>query len=145
MENYPSEIFRFKIEAIELLDYTLNTPNYIPTPELNYKFDIGIEHKINLELKKVIVVCTFAIRSESTNEQFAHAKISCVYDFPEVETFYDKLNNKVKHPDTIGVTLNAISLSTSRGVLFTLFRGTFLHHVILPIVDPKTFIPGEDN
>lgn len=145
MENNPSENVRFKIEAIELLDYTLNTPGNIPTPELNYKFDIGIEHKINLELKKVIVVCLFSIRNESTDEQFASARISCVYDFPDIDKYYDKLNNKVMFPEAIGVTLNSISLSTSRGVLFTLFRGTFLHRVILPIVDPKSFIQSENN
>jgi hypothetical protein len=145
MENNPSDAIGFKIEAIELLEYALNTPNYLPAPDLTYKFDMGIEHKISLDLKKIFVVCTFVIRSEATDEQFAHAKISCAYDFPEVERFYDKTKSKVELPVTIGITLNSISLSTSRGVLFTLFRGTFLHHAILPIVDPKSFIPGKKN
>jgi hypothetical protein len=145
MENNSSNIISFKIEAIELLEYSLNTPNYLPSQEVSYKFDMGIEHKISLDLKKIFVVCIFDIKSESTDEQFAHAKISCVYDLPELEKYYDTANNKVKFPTTIGVTLNSISLSTSRGVLFTLFRGTFLHHAILPIVDPKTFIPGDNN
>lgn len=145
MENNSSNIISFKIEAIELLEYSLNTPNFTTSPELCYKFDMGIEHKISLELKKIFVVCSFDVKSETDNFQFAHAKISCIYDFPNVEDYHNKTNNKVNLPDTIGVTLNSISLSTSRGVLFTLFRGTFLHQAILPIVDPKTFILGENN
>lgn len=143
MEN--TNIISFKIEAIELLEYSLNTPNDILSPELTYKFDMGIEHKISLDLKKIFVVCSFDVKSESDEFHFAHAKISCIYNFPNVEDFLNKTSNKVKLPDTLGVTLNSISLSTSRGVLFTLFRGTFLHHAILPIVDPKTFILGDNN
>jgi hypothetical protein len=35
--------------------------------------------------------------------------------------------------------LNRISISTTRGAMFSTFKGTFLHAAILPIVDPKNF------
>jgi len=139
------ETFNFRIDAIELLEYALNTPTYSLSPDLNYKFDMSIEHKINLDIKKIFVICSFVIRSEIDDFQFAHAKISCVYDVPDVEMYHNEVDKKVKLSESVGVTLNSVSLSTSRGVLFTLFRGTFLHHVILPIVDPKTFIPGNEK
>ena len=33
-------------------------------------------------------------------------------------------------------TLNSISISTTRGMMFSAFRGTFLHNAILPLIDP---------
>jgi uncharacterized protein YbbC (DUF1343 family) len=35
--------------------------------------------------------------------------------------------------------LNSISLSTTRGAMFSTFKGTFLHGAVLPIIDPKQF------
>ncbi len=43
----------------------------------------------------------------------------------DVESFLNKENNKVELPQGLIDVLNSISLSTSRGVMFTLFRGTW--------------------
>ena len=145
MENNIPDKFSFKIEGIELLEYSLKAPQTILPDNLEYKFEIGIEHKISIELSKIFVICSIAIHCESENTQFAHAKISCIYDLPDVDKFMDKENNKIQLPEIIGVTLNSISISTSRGVMFTLLRGTFLHNVILPIVDPKTLALTESK
>jgi hypothetical protein len=34
-------------------------------------------------------------------------------------------------------TLNSISISTTRGVMFSELKGTILHHAFLPIIDVK--------
>ena len=102
-------------------------------------YEFGIEHKINLEIKKIFVICSISILSEQFEGSFANAKISCIYGFPEIETFFNKDDKKIEIPENVSITLNSITLSTCRGVMFTLLRGTFLHNVILPIVDPKTF------
>jgi len=145
MESKAPEKIGFKIEGIELLEYSLKAPEKILPENLEYKFEIAIEHKISIELKKIFVICSIGIHCESENTQFAHAKISCIYDIPEVDKFLDTKNNKIELPEIMGVTLNSISISTSRGVMFMLLRGTFLHNVILPIVDPKPFMSNENK
>jgi hypothetical protein len=45
--------------------------------------------------------------------------------------------NKLEVPENVIDTLNSISISTIRGLMFGAFKGTFLHHAILPIIDPK--------
>lgn len=40
-------------------------------------------------------------------------------------------------------TLNDIAISTVRGLMFSSFRGTFLHNAILPIVD-STLITAQN-
>ena len=42
-------------------------------------------------------------------------------------------------PGGLAVTLNSISLSTTRGILFERLAGTNLHQIILPIIDPMQF------
>lgn len=131
------------IEGIELLEYSINSPNIKLPENIQYRFDLSIEHKISIELKKVFVITSFTILNDELKLNLGHAKISCIFAFRNFDSFLNKENNKFEIPDDLIVTLNSISLSTSRGVMFTLFRGTFLHNVILPLVDPKTFTKNE--
>ncbi|MBC7426106.1 MAG: hypothetical protein H7321_06185, partial [Bacteroidia bacterium] len=42
-------------------------------------------------------------------------------------------------PDSVMDNLNSLSISTMRGIVFTTFKGTFLHNAYLPIIDPTAF------
>lgn len=126
-----------------MLEYALNAPHAELPNNLEYKFDLGLEQKINLPAKKIFVVCSITVSCDHNADRLAHAKISCIYDFPELEIFFDKATNNMNLPDDLIISLNSISLSTCRGVMFTLFRGTFLHNAVLPIVDPKTFTKND--
>jgi hypothetical protein len=138
-ESTKNTTINFQIEGIELLEYAVNSPSIKLPENIQYRFDVSIEHKISIELKKVFVITSFKILNDDLKLNLGQAKISCIYTFPDVESFLNKENNKVDLPQNLIDVLNSISLSTSRGVMFTLFRGTFLHNVILPVVDPKTF------
>lgn len=128
----------FSIKGIELLDYSISSPTRPIETQTPFRFDMNIEHRFNLETKTIFVVVVFNILIENTETQLGHAKISCSYTIANLDEFVD--NGKITFPDNFIITLNSISLSTCRGVLFTLFRGTFLHNTILPIVDPKSFV-----
>ncbi len=141
-EQIQNTTINFQIEGIELLEYSVNSPSIKLPENIQYRFDLSIEHKISVELKKVFVITSFKILNDDLKLNFGQAIISCVYAFPDVDSFLNK-ENKVELPQILIDVLNSISLSTSRGVMFTLFRGTFLHNVILPIVDPKTFTKNE--
>ena len=41
-------------------------------------------------------------------------------------------------PDGLADILNSVALSTARGIMFSEFKGTLLHHAFLPIVDVKS-------
>jgi hypothetical protein len=143
METNTPNVIACNIEGIELLEYSLNSPNIKLPENIQYRFDLSIEHKISVELNKVFVITSFTIINDELKLNLGHAKISCIFAFPNFDSFQYKEANKLEIPDDLIVTLNSISLSTSRGVMFTLFRGTFLHNVILPIIDPKTFSKTE--
>lgn len=142
-ESTKNLIINFQIEGIELLEYAVNSPSVKLPENIQYRFDVSIEHKISIESKKVFVITSFKILNDDLKLNLGQAKISCIFNFPDVESFLNKENNRVDLPQNLIDILNSISLSTSRGVMFTLFRGTFLHNVILPVVDPKTFTKNE--
>jgi len=129
----------FAASGIELLDYAIKTPNQAIAGGTPYRFDLNIEHRFNIEQKRVFVVVTVRVHADGIESELVSAKVSCIYDIANMENFV--VGGKITFPRDFIFTLNSISLSTVRGVLFTLSRGTFLHNVILPVLDPKTFMP----
>lgn len=128
----------FGIEGIELLEYSIISPSKEIEPNTPFRFDMNVEHRFNIDSKRIFVVVSIEIFIQDTDIKLGNSKISCIYSVLELDKFLIK--DKISFPNAFITTLNSISLSTCRGVLFTLFRGTFLHNAILPIVDPKGFV-----
>ncbi len=143
MKNQERDNFVFRIVGIELLEYSLKAPT-VKLPESPvFNFNTTIEHKVNIDAKLVVVSCAFSIQCDNSDEHYGIVKVGCVYELPTLEKFISSENSKLEFPDDLVSTLNSISISTSRGVMFALFRGTFLHNAILPIVDPKSFVQSK--
>ena len=66
----------------------------------------------------------------------ADAKIACVYHVENLDQYVDQ-SGKLELPLQYITMFNSISISTCRGVLYTLFIGTPLHSVILPVINPQ--------
>jgi hypothetical protein len=132
----------FGIDGIELLEYSIISPDKVIESNTSFRFDMNIEHRFNIESKRIFVVVSIDIFIQNTDIKLCNSKISCIYNVPELDKFLVK--DKIIFPNEFITTLNSISLSTCRGILFSLYRGTFLHTAILPVVDPKGFIvmPG---
>jgi hypothetical protein len=129
----------FQIKGIELLETCLIHPKF-PIPEfIIFQFDIKLEHKFNIEKRIFSVFVSIEIFDEDHKNKFGSFSVSCNYEIENFNDFVDSRKNMAL-PDEFVITLNSISLSTARGMMFNQFRGTFLHGACLPIIDPKTFI-----
>jgi hypothetical protein len=127
----------FQIKAIELLGASLSPPDQPLQDKVVFQFDINIEHRIKPENKVLVAICNITIFSEKKERVYGHLRTSCIF---EVEDLQDMLKGKGKQfnpSDQFLSELNAIALSTTRGMMFSQFRGTFLHSAVLPIVDPE--------
>jgi hypothetical protein len=128
----------FQLKSIELLDSCIITPKRNPTP-IKFTFEIGIEQKFSLENKLMFVLCEVAIFSENNGnkeELLGNLKSNCIF---ELENINPVKNNKIDLSAELSTLLNSITISTTRGLMFSFFKGTFLHNAILPVVDPKSF------
>jgi hypothetical protein len=133
----------FQIKGIELLNTCLNEPLRILSDSTSFQFDINLEHKVNLENKLVIVVTTVIVNLENKEQLLGQVTTSCIYEIAQMDELYNKETKELKLPDDFVVTLNSISLSTTRGLMFSFFRGTYLHNAVLPIIDPKSLGVGK--
>lgn len=135
----------FQIKGIELLEINLKHPQIPLELERTYNFNINIEQRINNEEKLVIVVTSVDLIHEVDQQCHASIKTSCIFLIENFQDFVVAHTNQVNLPDQFVITLNSISLSTTRGIMFTGFKGTFMHNVYLPIVNPSAFVTKKQN
>lgn len=140
MKDKDITTFSFQIKAIELLDYSFVAPQQQQSGITTNQFDIKIEHRYNIEKNMVFVVCNISIYNELKNQLLGSLKSSCIYNVENLETYFEQNTKSLQLPDQLVITLNSISISTTRGLMFSQFRGTSLHNAVLPVIDPKSFL-----
>jgi len=139
-EGKTSKGYTVKLKTLELIDFSIICPQKqkSETEEFNYK--INIEHKINKEKKLVFVIINVNVFHEDKVTNLGSLKTSSNFEITDIDKFCEfSQPDKIKLPLEIIETLNSISLSTTRGVMFSQFKGTFLHNAVLPVIDPKVF------
>lgn len=131
-----------QLRAIELLNSSINMPAVPNLPLSNLNFNINLESKADSTEKLVFVIVTVEVKSEDQNYILGALTISCIYNIVNFEDII-KLDpsGNLDIPQPLIEILNSISISTARGAMFTIFKGTFLHNAFLPIIDPKSFQP----
>ena len=92
-ESIQNRNVNFQIEGIELLEYSINSPSIKLPENIQYRFDLSIEHKISIELKKVFVITSFKILNDDSASKYASP---------------DKITSTSLHnrliPTTVGIT-----------------------------------------
>jgi hypothetical protein len=140
MENdIASAKIGFQIKAIEILEFSLFSQSQPITDIFTYHTNLSLEHRISEQNKVIIVLPTAEIIHEDKKTILAKIRVSFIYEFSSFEGFTTGSPAVYNFPKESMVALNSISISTLRGIMFSLFRGTFLHKAILPVVDPKSF------
>lgn len=129
----------WQIRAIELLDYSLSYPSEQLSDTLTYQFDVNIEHKLKIDENLLLVITSINIYHDGKKTSLGKFKSSCVFSVENLNGFLDQKTGHLNLPEQYITTLNSVSISTTRGLMFSQFRGTFLHNAILPIVDPTKF------
>lgn len=93
--------------------------------------------------KGLLASVSIGVVDSATQFDAASLEVTIAYrieNYDEVVTT-DK-ENKTLLPTPFIDVINSISLSTCRGILFSQFRGTYLHNLVMPIVDPKGLPQG---
>jgi len=97
-------------------------------------FEIAVNHRFQFDLNMVSVVLRITMHHDPPMEPLAVVTIECKF-------FMNILNDIVirepllKLPDDITDAINGVSISTSRGVLFGILRGTPLQGIVMPMID----------
>ncbi|MFP4605144.1 MAG: hypothetical protein ACLFNJ_07200, partial [Bacteroidales bacterium] len=89
-------------------------------------------HRVNTEKKLVFVISTVNILDKEKTIQLGTIQTSCIFEIDNINDLIDNENN-VRFPDNFLDEINSIAISTTRGIMYTEFKGTFLHKSVLPI------------
>lgn len=128
-----------QLKGIELLNVYFNHPKQ-STADFNiFHFEIKIEHKTDIEKKTVITIIDIDTFNEPGDLKLGSITASCIFEIANMSDFADLGGNTISLPNEFIDTINRITISTARGMMFSQFRGTFLHHAFLPIVDVLSF------
>ncbi|WP_316834748.1 hypothetical protein [Pedobacter nutrimenti] len=127
----------FRITNIEFVGFEMSLPPDF-RPLERYQYDIDIESHIDHNNKLILVNLDIHIKNGKTK----YGRLSSNYlytidNFDEV-ILKDK-DQKYIVPTELQTSLNSISISTARGLMFSTLKGTALHNAILPVIDPKGF------
>lgn len=126
----------FQIRNIEIVEVYLKNPDTPIQKECEYNFDVSIEHRINGDDKLIVVALTISIRINNGETVNGRVKSNIFFQVNNIDDFQIPETKEYRIPEFFITTLNSISLSTSRGIIFSQFKGTFLHGAILPVVNP---------
>ena len=129
----------FQLGGIEMMDVFIKHPERQLPAECKFNLDVSIQHKINGAKKTVIVTPKVTIKIDEDDFVCGTIKVNFFYIVDNLEKFKKNNMEEFVLPDSFVTSLNSISLSTVRGIIYTHFKGTFLHNTILPIVNPNSF------
>lgn len=139
MKKKPDTSVTFQIKGVELIESCINPASNTLAPEMIFNFDINMEHRVNPENDILIVVCSVSVFSEKRDEQLGKLKAGCIYLINDLKQFVNPETKALELPEPVATALNSVSISTTRGLMFSMFRGTYLHNAVLPVVDPTSF------
>jgi hypothetical protein len=129
----------FQIRGIEISDVRLSHPENDLPQATRYNFEINLKHKIVGEDNLIIVAPTITIIYDTDQEIHGSITVNYFFQVENLGHFKKPESDKYDLPDDFIATLNSISISTTRGIMFSQFKGTFLHNTVLPVVNPGDF------
>jgi len=135
-KNIRKEEIKFLIKGIELLDSNINYPEAPLIGEVVFKFNINVEIRIINEQSLIMAIVSVDILDNKTIDKYGSVRVNCIFSVDNFASFVNSETKKVDFPKQLITSLSSIALSTTRGIMFEQFRGTFLNGAILPILDP---------
>jgi|JI10StandDraft_1071094.scaffolds.fasta_scaffold1558452_1 hypothetical protein len=138
MPEEKDDLMRFQLRAIELHERSLvkPAPGFTVT---NFHFNINIESNVDTTQKIVLVLTKVKIFGDDQTTELGSLTSACVFSLGNFDAAVKlQPNNSFELPEGLADILNAVALSTTRGIMFSEFKGTLLHHAFLPIVDIKS-------
>ena len=132
--------FEFRITTIDLIEkYFQRSPNQgSELPEV--QFNLVMNVSIDKESRKITIILSVRMNLINNDSIVANISVGCTFKIINFQEIIIEKEGTLTIPDAILETLNILTIGTTRGIMFSEFRGTWLHNTILPVIDPKSFI-----
>lgn len=121
--------------AIEILERSIALPQDMKETPANFNFNINVTVQVNENDSLVIPRVTVAINEKEGGIQYGKIVVNNLIKVINLNDFLVKENGINHLNQELATKLSETAISTTRGVMWDSFRGTFLHGAILPIID----------
>ncbi len=138
--NKPS--YKFSLQGIELHESQILP---VPTPEESasgLNFNLNLENMVHEQNEWILCRVTVSIATQRSMQLVGKLVTMTVFKLADYNTVMEKVENGQPNiPAELQAILNGIAISTTRGIMFVVFKGTPLHGALLPLMDVKAFAP----
>lgn len=139
MSSKKEEKIEFQLTNIEILESEIKAPSEPLPNNIIFSFDIALEQRFNVEQELIFVICDITTFPQENSEQkLGKYRSSCIFKVKNLKEYIAE-NKKINLSENFIITINSVALSTTRGLMFSFFKGTFLHGAILPLLDPSQY------
>jgi hypothetical protein len=121
--------------SIDILERSILVPENIKEAPANFNFNINVSININESDSFVIPKVSIVINEKEGGIQFGKIVVNNVIKVNNLNEFLINNGDKNSINQELINKLTETAISTTRGVMWDSFRGTFLHGAILPIID----------
>jgi hypothetical protein len=137
-----TKLINITLQRIDLVSKSIEVPpaNLISPDEISFNFVVDI--KLGAPEKLAVVVTDISILwPKEDNKRLAFFKTVCVFHFPGFDEIFTAIEDgRYEIPFDIEVMLKTTGLSTTRGMIYSDIKGTYLHGALLPLVDINKII-----
>lgn len=125
---------KVRIIDISVIESQLKAPLEPMKEGAELHYVITLNHLYSLENKQVGVTCNVRV-FDSVKEVNLYAQIKAIVSFyiEEIEEFLE--GEEFKIPGELVNQLNGITVSTCRGLLFNLVKGSTIGNAVLPLIN----------
>jgi hypothetical protein len=129
-----------QIKSIDILEFGINLPQADVLAPTQFNFNVEVESGMNRAEKTVTVIVSIEITPPDQKVILASIKTGCQFRLSNFEEIIQTKTEEAPFiPQTLLEAINSISISTSRGILYSQLKGTYLHTAILPVLETKAF------
>lgn len=129
----PQSTFTYRLHGINIVEKAIFRS--IVQDEDQFNFQVKTQGGIDLTQKIVVIAIAVVIKKINAEEMLAKFLIVFGYEVANMEEVFEKgKDGQLTIPVEFENVLKAISLSTTRGIIFSELRGTALHNAVLPII-----------
>ncbi len=140
----------YGLKSIRVNSFSIETPKKKVSEKepVLYDFNVVPEIKYNIGENLILVGLQGTVTIKETSEKVLEINVAFIYAAKDLGSFVVQNENgiwdfKDKKDEGLIITLLSISLSTLRGIIYEKTRGTIMDSVVMPVMDPSTFIKVE--
>lgn len=133
--------YRYSLDGIELIESHVKAPATAEEAASGVNFNVNLENSVHEEHGWILCKVTVLVATQRSMLQVGKLVVMVAFKLADYATFIKTEGGQAIIPEDLLATLNGISISTTRGVMFGVFKGSPLHSALLPLMDVKAFAP----